>query len=290
MAALTVSHGLAPVSANSRRLSWFDLAQPVGLGPVVAPTLGIERSGLGRRLNRVGTDEAARSCSPGGHGRNAIAGSRHTSCTGFGAAAAAEKAPRCRSPFDNRYPGHGAADDSIIACSDRSSPLIPNGTYTNGPGGDATHFRSLTKGPDGTLSGSANFVYQDDQPSLVCTFDGSVENCVATLRPVSIPPGGGSASQGRPAVPSAISGTLGQNSASASGRPTCTSFNHWPGVSSRSRQEVCNDIEGSERLPTPQTSTPVTRASSLARGLSIAVARPESDRQNGFPPDAFGQR
>ena len=103
------------------------------------------------------------------------------------------------------------------------TPPVANGIYVAGSPGTPHYFISLTNGSGG-ITGSVEFLYQDGQTSVVFTFDGTVQNGMATLNPTGVPQNGGSASQDPATVPSAISATLGQGSISLG---ECTSYLHF---------------------------------------------------------------
>ncbi len=65
-------------------------------------------------------------------------------------------------------------------------PKVPaSGIYADGAQGTPHYFVSLSSTPDGHISGSMNFLYQDGQTVSVFTFAGSGQDGVASLSPVA---------------------------------------------------------------------------------------------------------
>jgi beta-lactam-binding protein with PASTA domain len=68
------------------------------------------------------------------------------------------------------------------------SPLaaeLPSGIYLDGGSGTPHYYVSLTTEPDGTITGSLSYLYQDGQTAAVFTFSGPANSGTATLTPSS---------------------------------------------------------------------------------------------------------
>lgn len=86
-----------------------------------------------------------------------------------------------------KIPTTTAATPTTAPATTTTTPLVvsslPSGVYANGVDGTPHYFMSLTTQPDGTLSGSVSFLYQDGQTKVVFTFAGTSQADTATLTP-----------------------------------------------------------------------------------------------------------
>jgi hypothetical protein len=128
-------------------------------------------------------------------------------------------------PDSTTTPSAGAPTRSsgvlAAAATSTTSPL-PSGTYVDGPQGTPHYLVSLTRGRDGQVSGSVDFLYQDGQTAVAFTVTGTVHNGVLTLHTADVQPPAPHSPPLARNVPSVISGTT--NSGSSFDLGECTTY------------------------------------------------------------------